>query len=101
MACYLNRHQGEHLAAGIYAGAFLCMSAAFAVFNWQMLLRRPRLLRSQPARHRRRPILWRNISGIVPYAGAAAIAPVSPYATLAILRHRGRLLRPPGLPPGT
>jgi uncharacterized membrane protein len=84
MAYYLNRHQGEHLAAGVYAGAFLCMSAAFSVFNWQMLLRRPHLLRSQLAQDRRRAILGRNISGTVPYAVATAIAPISPYATLAI-----------------
>lgn len=84
MSYYLNRHQGQHLAAGVYAGALLAMAAAFSVFNWQMLLRRPQLLRAQLSRERRRAILLRNTSGIVPYALATAIAPISPYATLAI-----------------
>lgn len=84
MAYYLNRHRGEHLAAGVYAGAFLAMSAAFSVFNWQMLMRRPHLLRVELSHERRRAILRRNIAGVVPYAVATAIAPLSPYATLAI-----------------
>jgi len=47
MASYVNRSQGEHLAAGVYAGSLLLMSAAFTVFNWQTLIRRPHLLRGE------------------------------------------------------
>lgn len=84
MATYLTQGQGEHLAAALYAGAFLGMSIAFSLFNWQVLIRRPHLLVDQLPPGRRRQILRRTITGLVPYAVAAAIAPVSSYATLAI-----------------
>jgi uncharacterized membrane protein len=84
MATYLTQPQGEHLAAALYAGALLVMSMAFSAFNWQVLLRRPHLLHQQLDAARRREILKRGVAGLVPYAVAAAIAPFSPYATLAI-----------------
>ena len=84
MAAYLNQGQGEHLAAGIYAGAFLAMSVAFSVLNWEVLIRRPHLLRDSLGSQRRREILLRTVTGLIPYAVAVAIAPVSAYATLAI-----------------
>lgn len=84
MATYLTQVQGEHLAAALYAGALLLMSLAFSVFNWQVLLRRPHLLHAHLEPTRRREILKRTVSGIVPYAVATAIAPFSPYATLVI-----------------
>ncbi|HWD65319.1 MAG TPA: TMEM175 family protein [Solirubrobacteraceae bacterium] len=84
MATYLTQSQGEHLAAAVYAGALLIMSLAFAAFNWQVLMRRPHLLHDHLAPTRRREILRRTVSGLVPYAAAVAIAPLSPYATLGI-----------------
>jgi uncharacterized membrane protein len=84
MATYLTQTRGEQLAAALYASALLVMSLAFAVFNWQVLLRRPHLLHDQLEPARRRAILKRALVGIAPYGVAAAIAPLSPYATLAI-----------------
>jgi uncharacterized membrane protein len=84
MASYLTQSHGEHLAAGIYAGAFLAMSVAFGVFNWQVLLRRPHLLTDSLTLERRRAMLVPRIGGFLPYALATALAPVSPYLTLGI-----------------
>ncbi len=84
MATYLTQSSGEHLAAALYACSLLVMSLAFAAFNWQVLLRRPHLLHDHLEPARRREIFTRAASGLVPYAVAAAIAPFSPYATLAI-----------------
>ena len=84
MATYLTQTGGEQLAAALYASALLVMSLAFSAFNWLVLLRRPHLLHDHLDAARRREILKRGIAGLVPYGVAAAIAPLSPYATLAI-----------------
>ncbi len=84
MATYLKENQGENLAAGLYAGALLAMSVAFSVLNWQVLIRRPHLLKQELDPSRRQTILRRGVSGLGPYVVALALAPVSPYATLAI-----------------
>ncbi|HET9718754.1 MAG TPA: TMEM175 family protein [Solirubrobacteraceae bacterium] len=84
MATYLTQSRGEHLAAAVYAGALLLMSLAFSLFNWEVLLRRPHLLHDQLPAQRRREILRRLVTGVIPYAVATAVAPLSPYATLAI-----------------
>jgi uncharacterized membrane protein len=84
MARYLREGAGEHLAAAVYAGAFLAMSAAFITLQRQILLRRPQLLKRDLPQAERRRIVRRNATGIVPYALALAVALVSPYVTLAI-----------------
>jgi uncharacterized membrane protein len=84
MAEYLTRSSGEHLAAGIYSGAFLLMSVAFATLNRHILLDKSHLLDPALPRDRRRQILGRSVTGLIPYVVATALAPVSPYATLAI-----------------
>ncbi len=84
IAAYLKRGQGENLAAGVYAGAFLLMSMAFVWLNWHILFRKAHMLGERLSRARRRQILARGVTGIAPYAVATAIAAVSPYATLAI-----------------
>jgi uncharacterized membrane protein len=84
MASYLRASNGEHLAAAIYAGAFLVMSIAFATLNRHILLKKPHLLMAGLPEAQRRKILTRSVSGLVPYLIALALAPVSPYATLAI-----------------
>jgi len=84
MARYLTRPEGEHLAAGIYAGAFLVMASIFSVLNWLILARRPHLMAEQWLPERRALILRRNVVGSVPYVVAVALAPVSAYACLAI-----------------
>jgi TMEM175 potassium channel family protein len=84
MATYLRESQGQHLAASVYAGTLLVMSIAFATLNRHILFRKPHFLRAELPPERRRQILGRSISGLVPYLLATALAPVSSYATLAI-----------------
>jgi uncharacterized membrane protein len=83
-AQYLNARHGEHLAAAIYAGAFLTMSIAFLSLNAFILLRKAHMLRVELSLEARRRILARGSTGLLPYALATAIAPVSQYATFAI-----------------
>jgi uncharacterized membrane protein len=83
-AQYLNRGQGQHLAAAIYGGAFLAMSIAFFALNCFILLRKTHMLRVQLSAQERRRILGRGFTGIPPYVIATAVAPVSQYATFAI-----------------
>ena len=85
MAAYLQ-HTGsdQQLAAALYAGAFLLMALAFAALDVYILLLKSQLLGEQLPRDQRVQILRWAITGLVPYAVATAIAPLSPYATLAI-----------------
>jgi uncharacterized membrane protein len=84
MATYLKAGQGEHLAAGIYGGSFLLMSIVFAATNRHILFPKSHLLATQLDERVRRLILSRGLTGLVPYAVATALAPVSPYVTLGI-----------------
>jgi uncharacterized membrane protein len=84
MAAYLKQSSGESLAAAIYAGAFLLMSIAFATMNRHILLRKAHLLGPELSESRRRQILARSVTGLIPYVIATPLALVSPYATLAI-----------------
>ena len=84
MATYLKQSQGQHLAAGIYSGAFLVMAVFFATLNRHIMLVKPHRLREELPLERRRQILRRTVSGVIPYAVATVLAVVSPYATLAI-----------------
>ncbi len=84
LAAYLNRTRGQHLAAAIYAGAFLLMSIAFAVLNWHILMRKARLLQTELPYAERRRILSRSVTGLGPYVLATGLAFVSQYATLTI-----------------
>jgi len=84
MATYLNESAGQHLAAAVYAGAFLLMSLAFSALNWQLLVGRPHLSAERLDEARRRAILRRRLTGVIPYLIATALAAVSAYATLAV-----------------
>ena len=84
MAAYLRRSEGQHLAAALYSGAFLVMAVFFAALNRHLLLVKPDRLREQMPVGRRRLILARSVSGVIPYAIATALAAVSSYLTLAI-----------------
>ena len=85
MAAYLRQSSGQHLAAAIYSGSFLLMALFFATLNRHILLVKPHRLREDiPLQQRRRQILARSVSGVIPYAIATALAIVSPYVTLAI-----------------
>jgi uncharacterized membrane protein len=84
MAAYLRQTNGQHLAAAIYSGAFLVMAVFFASLNAHILLVKDHKLARPLELERRRQILTRSISGLVPYAVATAAAVVSSYATLII-----------------
>jgi uncharacterized membrane protein len=84
MATYLRASHGEHLAAAVYAGAFLLMGCSFAILNRHILFDKAHLLEVQLDSARRRVILFRSLSGLLPYAIAIAVAAFSAYASLAI-----------------
>jgi uncharacterized membrane protein len=84
MAAYLKQSSGQHLAAAVYSGAFLLMALFFSALNRHLLVVKPQRLREEIPIERRRQILARSISGVIPYAIATALAIVSPYVTLAI-----------------
>jgi uncharacterized membrane protein len=84
VATYLRQGHGAKLAAGIYSGILLSMSIAFASLNRQILFARMHLLKNALSLDRRRKILRRGLTGLVPYAVATALAAVSPYVTVAI-----------------
>jgi uncharacterized membrane protein len=84
IATYLRLGQGEQLAAAIYSGALLVMSVLFATLNRHILLGRSHLIEPPMELAERRRVLGRSVAGLIPYALATALAPVSPYATLAI-----------------
>jgi TMEM175 potassium channel family protein len=84
MARYLREGAGEHLAAAVYAGAFLALSFAFISLQRQILLRRASLLKRELPERERRRIVRRTATGVIPYMLALALAPLSSYVTLAI-----------------
>jgi uncharacterized membrane protein len=84
MAAYLKQPHGQHLAMGIYSGAFLVMALFFATLNRHILLTKAHLLQTEATVEQRRQILYRSIVGVVPYAVATLLAVVSAYLTLAI-----------------
>ncbi len=84
MSTYLRQSSGEHLAAAVYSGAFLLMGVTFASLQRQILIQRPELMRKPLPESQRRAILRRSATGLIPYAVATALAPVSSYATLII-----------------
>jgi uncharacterized membrane protein len=84
MAAYLRQSHGQHLATGIYAGSFLVMAVFFSMLNRHILLTKAHLLHRQLPVEQRRQILYRSISGVVPYAIATLLAVVSAYLSLAI-----------------
>jgi uncharacterized membrane protein len=84
MAAYLRKSHGQNLAAGVYSGSFLLMSVAFTSLNRLILFGKSHLLRQELSYEQRRQIFSRVVGGLIPYAIATALAPVSPYITLAI-----------------
>jgi uncharacterized membrane protein len=84
MAEYLRQSHGEHLAAAIYSGLMLTMAVLFATLNAHILLVKHEKLRHAMSLERRRQVLVRSVSGVIPYAIATALAAVSSYVTLVI-----------------
>ena len=95
MAAYLRESSGQHLAAAIYSGSLLLMAVCFAALNRHILLVKPNRLREPLSAARRRQILVRSVSGLVPYAIATALAVVSSYVDARDLRRPGSVLRTP------
>jgi uncharacterized membrane protein len=84
MAAYLKESNGESLAAAIYSGSFLLMGIVFAGMNRHILFSRPSFLEEVLDEDTRRLTLKAAVAGLLPYAIATVIAPLSPYLTLAI-----------------
>jgi uncharacterized membrane protein len=84
MAIYLKESNGESLAAAVYSGSFLVMGLAFAGTNRHILFERADFLEERLDEGVRRLTLKRGVAGLLPYAVATAIAPLSPYLTLVI-----------------
>jgi uncharacterized membrane protein len=84
LATYLRQGQGQNLAAAIYAGLLLVMSIAFSLLNRHILFRKAHLLGEPLEVERRRQILTRGITGLIPYAVATAAAALSADLTLII-----------------
>ncbi len=84
MAQYLEASHGEHLAAAIYGGSLVFMGVSFGALNGYILLGRPQLMTTRVSAPARRKLFIRSFSGVSPYVVATALAPVSPYVTLAI-----------------
>jgi uncharacterized membrane protein len=84
MAAYLREKSGQHLAAAVYGGAFLVMAVCFATLNAHILLAKHEKLKRPMSLERRRHILSRSVTGLLPYLIATALAAVSSYITLVI-----------------
>lgn len=84
MAAYLKQGEGESLAAAVYSGSFLLMSLVFSGMNRHVLFERVDFLEEGLDERLRRLTLKRVVVGLVPYAIATAVAPITPYLTLAI-----------------
>jgi uncharacterized membrane protein len=84
LSVYLNRQRGQHLAAAVYAGAFLLMPIAFVLLNWHILMRKAHMLRTELPQAERRRVLLRFMTGLGPYVVATGLAFVSQYVTLGI-----------------
>jgi uncharacterized membrane protein len=84
MAAYLKQSRGQHLAAGVYAGAFLVMAIFFAILQRHILLNKAHMLTTDLPEERRRQILRRSLRGVGPYVIATAAAILSAYVSLAI-----------------
>ncbi len=81
---YIREPHGGHLAAAVYAGSMLVMSIVFSLLNRHILLSKPSYLIDEISLELRRRIFSRALTGLIPYALATAVAPLSAYLTLGI-----------------
>jgi uncharacterized membrane protein len=81
LAAYIGE-DGDHLAAAVYAGSLLAMAVGFLLLQRRILFSGSHLLREDIGEGDRVLIWRRNLAGVLPYAVAVAIAPISAYATL-------------------
>ena len=82
MAEYLRVSRAQHLAAAVWGGSFLLMSAGFTLLNVYTLAWHPELLLVPMSDEDRRRLLIRSVGGAVPYVLAVALAPITAVATL-------------------
>ena len=99
MATYLREGQGEHLAAAVYSGSFLLLGCLFFAMHRYVLDRRRGLVADSLDDAARQVILRRNAAGLVPYALAVVVAPLSAYASLAICAAVALYYASPGVRP--
>jgi len=83
MADYLRASHGENLAAAIWCGTFLLMTAVFLAVQAH-ILSKEHLLDERLTPEVRRMIMRRNSLGLAPYLLGTAVAALTPYLTLAI-----------------
>jgi uncharacterized membrane protein len=81
LAAYI-REDGGHLAAAVYAGSLLAMAFGFLMLQRRILFSGSHLLQQHITEDDRILIWRRNRAGVLPYALAVAVAPISSYATL-------------------
>jgi uncharacterized membrane protein len=84
LAAYLREGRGDNTAAAVYGGVLLAMAIAFSLLNHHILFRKQHLLARELSLERRRQILSRTLTGLLPYILATGLAAVSAYITLAI-----------------
>jgi uncharacterized membrane protein len=84
MAAYLRESDGQHLAAAVYGGSYLLLGCVFFGLQRYVLSPGRKLYDERIDDTMRRYILRRNAVGLIPYAVAVAVAPLSSYATLLI-----------------
>jgi uncharacterized membrane protein len=84
VATYLRESDGQHLAATIYAGSLLLMALTFMALQSYIVSPRAGIAHERIDADARRMVLRRNAIGLLPYAAAVAVAPLSSYASLAI-----------------
>ncbi len=83
LAAYIGE-SGDHVAAVVYAGSLLAMACGFLLLQRRILFSGSHLLQDDISEADRALIWRRNWAGVIPYAVAVAIAPLSAYATLAL-----------------
>ena len=98
MAAYLREPDGQHVAAAVYGGSFLALGVVFFSLQRYVLSRRRDLCDERIDDAMRAYILRRNAVGLVPYAAAVAVAPLSSYATLLICAAVALFYALPGRP---
>ncbi len=85
MATYLTGSgPDQRLTAAIYSGSLLVMGACFSLLNRHTLLTKAHLLDGELSEEERRRLYRRGVSGLLPYAVAVALAPLSPDLSIAI-----------------
>ena len=84
MAAYLQESRVSIWLRRSTAESFLLMAVCFAALNAAHLARQTAPAPRAALAARRRQILVRSVTGVIPYAIATALAAVSSYVTLAI-----------------